>query len=482
MSYYYVKDGGTATGDEALYSALNTGSFANALSNDWGTKGYGSAAAYYYASIKAATVATTPPGDGDYIIVSDAHNKTYNPAANVTIAGTTTGASGISVVSVSDTAADAYTPGAAEHITNDYDFVFEYTVFIAGVSLESTDNTISITANSNSIISLQDLTITSDSTNDFVLFTNNDGIITTLNNVDIVGNTGPEIFSVIGGGILTWNGGSLTGTIDELMKLANNFHSGGGTFIFNGVDISAYSGTIMPATSATLSDHSLVRLTNCKLHASVTLHGTLATFNHRFELFNTDNGTDKAFHRFYIATGAGSVKNNDATYVTATETWYEGSVKSSMEVITTAVCSHAQPFIFELPAQYVDLSQAASNVLTLELTTDTALTLTDTDIAAFLVYPDGTTSVQPNWVTSGKTVGAGNYGIDPLAAGTTLTTGSLGAGDWTGEDATSPNFYKMVLDTSGDAGQATAVSIRIEVYKASIAAGTLFIHPRLTLS
>ncbi len=40
----------------------------------------------------------------------------------------------------------------------------------------------------------------------------------------------------------------------------------------------------------------------------------------------------------------------------------------------------------------------------------------------------------------------------------------------------------MQLDTSGDAGAATVCSVRIEVYKASIASGDLFIHPLITTS
>jgi hypothetical protein len=86
-------------------------------------------------------------------------------------------------------------------------------------------------------------------------------------------------------------------------------------------------------------------------------------------------------------------------------------------------------------------------------------------------------------ITSGQTAGAGNIGVDPIGNGTALATSALGAGDWTGEPA-SPFFYEMELDTSVDAGQASGLTVRIEVYKASIDGTTnkLFIHPLLTLS
>ena len=125
------------------------------------------------------------------------------------------------------------------------------------------------------------------------------------------------------------------------------------------------------------------------------------------------------------------------------------------------------PFVFNLPIEYVDLTNTTTDLIRVALTT--SLTLTDTEIAAYLVYPDGTTSVQANWVTSGKTVGAGNYGIDPLDAGTTLPTSSTA---WTGALA---NKYQLDCDTSGDPGAVAPVSVRIEIYRASITNTQLFI-------
>ena len=424
-----------------------------------------------------SVVAGCSPSDGDTIYVADNHAASYDNGASYTLnsGGSVTGA-GLRIISVDRADATLYKPGATDTLSDVTDDIFlNNNGLIQGVSISSGDN--SNVAGASAGWRFIDVTIVQEGGGDVSFLLSNDGINFELVNVDIdCINTG-VCFQVLKGGRVNWNGGALLTASPDFITSSAFGSQGGASLFFTGVDMSILTGTIMPATSG--GNIILVRLNECRLNSSVTLHGTLERQHHRFEMFNCDDSTGNDFHRFYIADGAGAVQNNDATYVTATETWYEGSDKSSMEVTTTASCSHVWPFVFELPAQYVDLSQAASDVVTLELTTD--LTLTDTDIAAFLCYPDGTTSVQANWVTSGKTVGTGNYGIDPLAAGTTLTTGSLGAGDWTGEP-TSPNFYKMVLDTSGDAGQATAVSIRIEVYKASIAAGKLFIHPLLTLS
>ena len=422
-----------------------------------------------YDSIGAA-IQGSSPSTGDTIYVADNSNGTH--ATGRTLQSAAAGDAGIRVISVDTANVDQYKPGAVDGLSGTADWLFTNAILIAGVTLVGEDN---MTGNTNATITVIDGGLSTWDRMDFLT----DGVSLKLINSTLGHPVASGLGVNFGGGsTIQWDGGTYTGVAPTNMFFFSPAE-GGGNFLMNGVDLTALTTAFFASVSG-ISDNFIIRLTNCQLHASVTIPYTEMTkTGHRFEMFNTDVTGDSDFHRFYIADGNGRAKNNDATYVTATETWYEGSVKSSIEVETQARCSHLYPFVFELPAQYVDLSQAASDVITLELTTD--LTLTDTDIASFLVYPDGTTSVIANWVTSGKTVGTGNYGNDPLAAGTTLTTGSLGAGDWTGEP-TSPNFYKMVLDTSGDAGQATAVSIRIEVYKASIAAGKLFIHPLLTLS
>jgi len=427
-----------------------------------------------YADIGAAITGTSPSA-GDVIYVASNHAATYDNGGNVVVP------EGVHIISVDDTNIDQYEPGASENLSDTADdFYFQNNCLSAGVSYETGDDVIRATGHEPSWV-MQDGTITVDGTGDYAFYIGADGGSVKLLNIDIDSNaSNADIFGIINGCVVDWHGGSLLSTRNDMFGA---FGSGGGaTLLIEGVDLSPCA-NIHPSIGRT-ADNTLVRLKHCKLNASVNLpsSASFGSLYQRFEMFNCDDGTGDALHRFMIADIAGVAKNNDSTYVTAGEAWYEGSAQSSIEVTTSADCKHSCPFVFEIPAQYVNLSEAGSDVLTLDLVTDsTALSLTDTDIAAFLVYPDGTTALQANWVTSGKSVGAGNYGNDPLSAGTALSASALGAADWTGEPA-SANFYKMELDTSGDAGQATAVSIRIEVYKANIAAGDLFIHPILTLS
>ena len=463
MAYYYVKSGGTASGDGGRYASQKTGSWATAFTD----------ASEYYDELRDAILATTIPADGDLILLSDVH--AFNGASS----GTPNVSGSIEIISVDDDDIELYSPGASDLNTNAFsdksiNSGINAPVLIQGMEIGSADDSL-IVGGQNTELRVIDATLSVTGPSDICLNVTSLGSSIELINTTLKGFSGSIAISTNGGDYqkIHWYGGAV-----DTMTTLHSTPQCGCELIINGVDLSPVT-TLISGLAGNDDGYRMV-LSNCTLNSSVTIPTMQARYQ-RFEMYNCDDSSG-VLHRFYIAGYAGTASNNDTTYVTTTESWYDGSDKSSIEVTTTANCSHKSPFVFELPAQYIDLSSASSDVLTLDLVTDsTALSLTNTDIAAFLVYPDGTTAVQANWVTSGKTVGTGNYGIDPLAAGTALSASSLGAGDWTGEPA-SANFYKMELDTSGDAGQATACSVRIEVYKASIASGKLFIHPLMTTS
>jgi len=461
-NYFYVKDNGTLTvNDDTPYSSIQSSSFA--------TLGTGN----YYPNIYTAVTAgskASPATSGDYILCSDIHS------ASATFGGGITIPSGVNVISVDDDNGSLYSPGATENDTGTSNDYIVSQSLIAGMSLETGDDVILVSGN-RAQIEIRDATLKPDTSTCLGVRMAGSGCHLRMVNVDIAANNAlPNAFLISNASFIEWYGGSIS-TLTEMIS------SWGESYIYiEGVDLSSIT-SFADTEPSSATGMAIMVLKNCKLNSGLSFPTAFALQNQRIEIYNSDDVSGNALHRFYVLTWTGTAANNDTTYVTATEAWsYDGSTKSSIEVTTTANCSHSTPFIFELPAQFVDLSSTSSDVLTLDLVTDsTAVSLTDTDIAAFLVYPDGTTPVQANWVTSGKTVGTGNYGIDPLAAGTALSASSLGAGDWTGEPA-SANFYKMELDTSGAAGGPTVASIRIEVYKASIGSGDLFIHPIMTVA
>jgi hypothetical protein len=427
-------------------------------------------------------IAGCDPTDGQVIYVADDHDASYDNGGHVIFNETSTLAGvGLLVVSVDAANVDAYSPGATENLTDTADdYVFESNLMIAGMDLETGDDILR-SGWGGTYLRLQDCILRPSGNSDIAVGAYHDGMMIDLINVDILGNTSNSIaFKLSNGCYIRMRGGSINGGISKFTDFSPGTN-GGVHMSLDGVDLSAYTGGLLQPVGGNSTDNISYKFRNCKLNAAVTLNGDIEYMFQRLELHGCDDGTGNELHRFYITDVSGTAKNNDATYVTATDPWFEGSSKSSIEVTTLSTCSSLLPFTFKLPAQYVDLSQAASNVLTLDLVSN--LSLTDTDIAAFLIYPDGTVATQANLITSGQTAGAGNIGVDPIGNGTALATSALGAGDWTGEPA-SPFFYEMELDTSVDAGQASGLTVRIEVYKASIDGTTnkLFIHPLLTLS
>lgn len=470
MAWYYVKSGGTATGDGGRVTTQRTGAWSGTASE-------------YYDNVADADDATTKPTDGDFVLCSDLHAFS---GASTDFSVNSTGASagaGLYVISVDDANQENYKPGASETMTGAQLRLSNNSLF-AGVSFTLTSAAVDFMFYSSTTtrkIEVRDCLIKTIPVEGIAVYMGfADGPYFRMVNVDIDGDD--SIFNAFGGARIEWLGGTLVATnnVSLTAPAAHTFGAGGGaTVYFEGVDLSVHSGTVLGAAfSATTTDATTVEFVNCRLHASLTLpaDSDLVLPQHRFIMRACDDSTGGDLFRFHYQTGCGKAVNNESVFVTGEKPWGETADNSSVEVTTTSICSHGLPFVFDFPLaqQYIDLADAASNVLRLPITT--TLTLTDTEIAAFLMYPDGTTSVQPNWITSGKTVGTGNYGVDPMDAGATLPTSTT---TWT---AAKTNKYHLELDTSGDAGQVQAVGVRIEVYRASIVANTLMLATEFEVS
>lgn len=419
-----------------------------------------------------SAIAGASPSNGDTIYVADNHNASYDNTTDVVIV--------CDVISVDASNIENYKPGASENLTDttdDFRIGGSGDLTLAGLTLETGDNTLQVNGVGETY-TVQDCTIIGDTAGDYVVFCAGDSTKLRFVNVDIQGNNDTVYCMYLDDCNLEWYGGSIS-TITNVI-LAGAFVN---TLIV-GVDISPVTNLVLSLDSVDTPNHYIFN--QCTLNSSVTIP-TITGNCQKIELYNCDDTTSDNFHRFIIRDYYGKAVNNDSTYVTNTKAWsYDGSTKSSIEVTTTANCSHSAPFVFELPAQYIDLSSTFSNTIYIDLITThatAALDLTNTDIAVFLNYPDSASAVTSNWVTSGKTVGTGNYGTDPLSSGDALTNdGGLGADDWTGETG-DVNYYRIAIDTSTDPGLETLVIPRIEIYNNSID-GTnykLFIHPIMSV-
>ena len=473
-NYFYVKSGlGTRTTDTS-FTAAETGAFGSGNLT----------AANVYPNIMELFDLTTPPRGGDFIYVSSAHAAAFDNGSDGLIGAlSSNNGDGLMIISVDDTDVTAYLPGASENLTDSVDDIsLVHSGLIAGVSFETGDIVFKDVTYSQWV--LQDMTVNVDGNTDIGIYLLRDGSYMQLHNVDFNGNaTNWDVMAIAYGSRIDWFGGALTGAIpNELMYGVGSGTIGGFTLNITGVDLSLYPNQLMPNCNAGSQDVCRMTLRNCQLHAGVTLFGTLDNTKHRFEMYNCDDSTGGALHRFVIADAAGVAINNDAVYADAVDTWYEGTDKSSIQVETSDYCSPSHPFIFDLPAQYIDLGDTASDSVSVDMVTN--FTLSDHEIIAVLVYPDGTTQVKPNIAISTTPVTGSNF-INPMGVGTELTNvGGLAAGDWTGEPA-SPKFYRMTVDTSGDAGEAIGAILRIVITKSGIdptAGALMYINPVLVTS
>ena len=478
VRHFYVSSAhGTNTGaTETTYATRQTGAMSSLTAGN------------VYASLYACLGNPTGPVDGDFIYIAHNHSHTETTLAydEVYVNGSgAIGDAGVNIYSVDATAIDEYLPGAYEALTSTKDWNFKYRDAVFGVSLEGEDNTIAISGGPTSLM-FQDLTLTiGNGSGDYCIYNGPDGPSVLLRNVDIVcQNVGNDLSYMGRGSYLEMLGGSISGSgLTELLNSVDS-NNGGAKMRFVGVDLSSQSGALVGSTTASSLDQLEITLVRCQLHASLTFpsFADMVSEKFRVSLLGCDDSTGGALHRFLVMDGNGMARNNDSCYVTGDEAWFGGSAKSSIEVLTATDCGAIKPFRFELFGQYVDLSSTSTDKVTINLVTDsTALSLTDTDISASFVYPDGTTQVTPRLIGSTASAASGSPFMDPLAAGTTLATSALGAGDWTGEPA-SANFYKLELDTSGVPGEEGPISIEIEVRKAGIGAGELYISPQIVLS
>lgn len=206
MAFYYVKSGGTATGDAGRYTTQQTGSFT--------TLG----AANYYDNVLAAFNATTTPTSNDFIYVSNIHNYTYG--ANVQFNGPTSGGF-VNIYSVSDTAIDQYSAGADEVTSDGFDFAFTGRLVFRGVGMIAGDDVNILSQNVQLII--EDGMLGVDGSNDIFRIAG-DGSSVFFKNSNLMVNGSAASVDMSNAALLKMIGGQVT-TNDRF--LFSNWDSGG---------------------------------------------------------------------------------------------------------------------------------------------------------------------------------------------------------------------------------------------------------------
>ena len=463
-NYYYVKSGGTATGDGGRATSQRTGAF----SAMGGTS-------TYYASIEDATSnSTTAPAHGDIVCISNSSALSTATAFDYNNAPNGTG-KGVSIICVDDSNCEnsAIASTALEYITGGAsDWTISNTdggiVSIYGVYAKSDDDIV-LAAGDASKIDAYQCTFEVTGTGDSIygggvsalgamirLF---DCTLKIYNNFDAV-NYGAHL-EMYGGSITVGTGGAI---------IQSSGFSGGGYAKFVGVDLSAATTDIINFSPTDTKERLLFQFRRCRVASGVEFWDSADTlrFEHRVEATNCAHDSTAEW-QYYVREEQCEAEATSSTYRNQSVAWPVTGSKTSIavDVATSGNTSPMRPFSFDLPSRYAALSASATDEITVYLSGQSSLT--DKEVWIELIYPDGTSSWVPNQVFSSGAP------FDPFATGTGLT--SDGTSTWTSGGAAN---YKISVNTGTvDAGEDCVPIIRMHVQGLS---STLYVDWLVDLS
>lgn len=449
MTFFYVKSGGTATGDAGRAGTARTGTFAAM-----------GASAYYDSISDALTVPSTSPVAGDEFRVSSVHSKNYASVVTYTFPA---GGAGVSVVSVDDSNADQGLAGAAEATggtNNDINF--------AGVGAIVNLIDISLTLSDDIQISSENLTLsmergsinfTQSATQRLSTFVDGDTFM--FNNTDLVFALGQNdvVFLMRGNACVYMYGGSITATVGDIDGLFDE--------AVNAAYMSRFVGVRMPTLQKALEgvggtvgdDGFAITMDGCEVSSTFTPadEGFLQP-SQKLLITNSSDVSAATEFQFFQRTYSGDVEDQDDAGIHRDEsTAFPGGTKVSLKATSSATCSLSQPLIFDL-FRFSELSGANQTIRIYFAVVNTE-TLTDTEVWAEVVYPDGTNKQTYNY--------ASNRNSDVIAVGTTHTTDSGSTWKDGGSNLAGFNEYYMDIDTSVDVGADSVPVLQINVGLAS---------------
>lgn len=452
MAYYYVKNGGTATGDGGRYASQQTGTFA-ALG----------AAGYYNDIQDAIDNSTTSPAAGDSILCSDLHS--FATTGGISYVGIATDP--VRIVAVDDANIDQArtTSNMARESNTGTGGIDLNNVFLSGIELENV-NDIRI----NQDVKAQDSKLIVSTSNASIVSTTDSGHSEFIE-VEFALNDTTSRFTVAAGNFMILKGGSVTTTTAGLADfLRAGFTNGGGTVFVDGTDLTAVTGTLLGivGSSPTADDIINVELRGCELASGVGFTDEdFAALAHQFIVQGSSATSAAAEYQYYLQALGGSVEDQDDTGIHRgdDQAFEDSGTKISYKIDTNTDANLGFPFRFEFPMpRWAELSTAGADTLRFFVASTSALT--DKDIFVEVLYLDGTNKNQTNYIATAPTTVGGT--LDVLASGTTLTTDSTS--DWRdGASAlTGHNEYQIDVSTTGDAGADTVPLVRVYVTLPSV--------------
>ena len=460
MAYYYVKSGGTATGDAGRAATKRTGSFA--------TMG---ASAYYdnVFDVLGGAVPTTTCVSGDNILCASDHAEDYAAGGRIHTGGV--GSLPISVISVDTANAENYLRGASE-IVSAGTLTTRKNMRYIGIDIEARDFIECKSLSDFSYICEYD---------DCTLNYGRDNVVT-YNLATGQGLVKNSKLTLPLGTLPLLSVSEVRGVVSRFsvvsvdasggVGITKLFKADGGSFRVEDSDFSLLTAAtelftnLADTTPAGLQEQVAVR---CKLPSGIAMSDAIGQHHNKVTVESCDVGD--GYHYFYYADFYG-VSDEDTSIYRTDGASYDGTNKFSAEMVANANADYFQPHQCRLSSQHVD---------TADYTTDITFT------AHFAV--DGSTTALTSdelWVEIEYTDGADNaLGViattkaDPLAAGTAPTTETA---LWTGLGGTNKQMSVSKTVTIGTtAGTIASGIVRVKAYIGK-ASQTVFVCPQVELS
>lgn len=232
--------------------------------------------------------------------------------------------------------------------------------------------------------------------------------------------------------------------------------------VFNGCDLSAVTGTLV----GDCTNYSLEAIfTNCKLGSGVTPLASQTVANSgggSCWLFNCSSG-DQHYH-FEHHNALGSTVMETGIYAND-GALYDGTNHVTWKIVTSPNASFYAPYISPWMEQYHDGTSAITPILEI-VRSGSATAYQNDEIWGEWTYQATSGSTRSSFVDDRK---------EPLASPADQTTGDLGAGDWTGENATSW-FGKLAPASAITPAEIGMLRARVCVGEPSI---TVYIDPTI---
>jgi len=321
MAYYYVKNDGTATGDDGRYASQQTGSFASLGTSN------------YYSDIQdAIDNSTTSPVAGDFINVSDLHS--FSNASNIDYVGKAT--IPFFIVGVDDANVDAArTSGniGVEDYTGTVDFIINDSV-ISGVSIISNDNIDFKGQNT-----LIDCDLTVDTAGDRLISSREDGIGVTLIGCRLnINNSSSHAMFVQGGGYVRMVDCEVKTTAGSVTNFSvAGFANGGCELVVSGCDLSVVTGTLIAdaGLSNTNDDLINIRFDMCKIASGVAFTNEVFQSSSQRALFTRcSNSSSAAEYQYHLHVFGGDVDDDSAIFRNEDPAFADSGQKISYKIVT----------------------------------------------------------------------------------------------------------------------------------------------------